>query len=350
MTAAAFCTTIERANARQRLDRFLTALGTWGSRSQVQRLITEGWVRVDGKTAKPGALLRCGQRVAVQAAPPPPIPVGVEPEAIALDVLYEDDWLLVINKPAGLVVHPAPGNWQGTVVSALLHRWQGRPADLDPLRPGIVHRLDKNTSGALVIAKDAVTLAAMAELFRSREVHKEYLALVWGRLRQQQGQIRRPIGRHPVQRQRMSVRASGRAAVTGYEVIGQSRLASLLRVRPETGRTHQIRVHLAAIGHPIVGDTTYGGGGRRTEGIPVQRQALHAAAVSFRHPQTGEVLSISAPLPDDLRQLLDHLGVTPLTCRGGFSTVATQHAPRLSGTEHDARLGIARISRRASPN
>jgi len=299
MTASAVeCITVDARDARQRLDRFLAARGTWGSRSQVQRLIAEGYVHLEGQPAKAGTILRSGQRIDVRPAAPPPT-AGVEPEAIPLDVLYEDEWLLVINKPAGMVVHPAPGHWRGTLVSALLYHWRAPRPGLDPLRPGIVHRLDKDTSGVLVIAKDADTLAHLATQFRNREVEKQYVACVWGRLRSQSGRIAQPIGRNPVHRKRMAVRAGGRAAVTRFRVLQRGAHLTLLRLFPETGRTHQIRVHLASVGHPIVGDAVYGRA--RVEGRAlIARQALHAERIAFRHPRTGGRVDVSAPWPADI--------------------------------------------------
>jgi 23S rRNA pseudouridine1911/1915/1917 synthase len=291
--------TVDERGARQRLDRYLAALGTWGSRSQVQRLIDGGQVRLDGQRAKAGTLLRRGQIIAVTPAPAA-LPAGVEAEAIPLCVLYEDEWLLVINKPPGLVVHPAPGHWRGTLVGALLHHWRGPRPGLDPLRPGIVHRLDKDTSGVLVIAKDAATLADLGAQFRSHRVAKQYVALVWGRLRRQRGTISAPIGRHPMHRKRMAVRESGRAASTAYEVCDQLEGITMLRLFPKTGRTHQIRVHLAAIGHPIVGDAVYGTHRTRASAALIRRQALHAERITFRHPHTGRDVSFLAPLADDL--------------------------------------------------
>jgi 23S rRNA pseudouridine1911/1915/1917 synthase len=336
--------TVDRVNAGQRLDRFLAALGACGTRSQVQRLITSGLVRIDGQETKASALLRCGQRVDV-AAPSEEPPASAAPEAIPLHVLYEDELLLVVDKPPGLVVHPAPGNWRGTLVNAVLHHWQGRPADLDPLRPGIVHRLDKDTSGVLVVAKDAGTLAELARQFRSREVTKEYLAVAWGSFRQRRGEIRAPIARHPVQRRRMSVRSRGREAITRYEVVGGSEVATLVRLFPQTGRTHQLRVHLASIGHAIVGDRVYGN--RAARGLETCRHALHAASIVVRHPATGQPLRVAAPPPPDFTALLQQLGLSRLTSRRALSTVLTQHAPDPSGSEH-ARLG--RPLHRASPN
>jgi 23S rRNA pseudouridine1911/1915/1917 synthase len=262
---------VDAGGARQRLDRYLAARGKWGSRSHVQRLISAGLVRLDGQLVKPGTVLA---------------------------ILYEDEWLLVIDKPPGLVVHPAPGHWRGTLVNALLHHWQGARSGLDPLRPGIVHRLDKDTSGVLVIAKDAATLADIGAQFRKREVEKQYLAFVWGRLRSQSGTITEPIGRNPVHRKRMAVRRTGRAAVTSFEVVERFPSATLVRLFPKTGRTHQIRVHLAAIGHPIVGDAVYGGTRKRQLRVP--RQALHAERITFRHPRTGARVSFAAPLAEDL--------------------------------------------------
>ena len=293
---------VDERGARQRLDRYLAALGTWGSRSQVQRLIDSGHVRLDGQPAKAGTVLRRGQTIAVVAAPPP-LPPGVEAEEIPLSVLYEDEWILVINKPPGLVVHPAPGHWRGTLVSALLHHWRGPRPGLDPMRPGIVHRLDKDTSGVLVIAKDAPTLTDLGAQFRSREVEKQYVAFVWGRVSRQTGTIAAPIGRNPTHRKRMAIRHAGREAITAFEVCERLDGITMLRLFPKTGRTHQIRVHLASIGHPIVGDTVYGRGRTRTGPALVARQALHAERITFRHPHSRQRVSFVAPLADDLAAL-----------------------------------------------
>ncbi len=293
--------TVEAQHTRQRLDHYLAALGRWGTRSQVQKLIAGGAVRVDGIAPKGGMALRAGQIIEVDTPAPHGL-AGVEAEAIPLDVLYEDAHLLVINKPPGLVVHPAPGNWRGTLVSALLHHWHGHRPGLDPSRPGIVHRLDKDTSGVLVIAKDAATLADLGAQFRPREVEKQYVAFVWGRVRSARGEIREPIGRNPVHRTRMAVRRGGREAVTTFEVVERFEHVTLLRLFPHTGRTHQLRVHLAAIGHPIVGDITYGGR-RSRDGISMRRQALHAERITVRHPVTGARLTFTAPPPADLAAL-----------------------------------------------
>jgi 23S rRNA pseudouridine1911/1915/1917 synthase len=295
--------TVEGVNAGQRLDRCLAARKTWGSRSQVQRLVAAAQVYVDGQPAKAGMILRRGQEVVVEATPPPRPANMVEPEPIPLVVLYEDEWLLVIDKPAGLVVHPAPGHWHGTLVNALLYHWHGARPGLDPTRPGIVHRLDKNTSGVLAIAKDPETLAALAAQFRLREVRKEYIAAVWGRMPRRSGTIDAPIGRNPVHRQRMAVRPGGRVAQTRFEVIDRFASITFVRLFPTTGRTHQLRVHLAAIGHPIVGDSVYGRGRAREAGVHIARQALHAARLTFHHPRHGTELTCSASLPPDMRAL-----------------------------------------------
>jgi 23S rRNA pseudouridine1911/1915/1917 synthase len=298
---------VDAGGARQRLDQYLAALGKWGSRSQVQKLIAAGAVRLAGRTAKAGAIVHGGEAIEIEAVSLP-VSVRAEPEPIPLDVLYEDGHLLVINKPAGLVVHPAPGNWRGTLVSALLHHWHGPRPGLDPARPGIVHRLDKDTSGVLVIAKDPETLTALGNQFRRRLVEKQYVAFVWGRLRTPRGTISEPIGRNPVHRTRMAVRRGGREALTAFEVIERFDEVTMVRLFPRTGRTHQLRVHLAAIGHPIVGDAVYGRARTRSGEVLIQRQALHAEQIAFRHPATQERLRVTAPLPPDLVALRRRCG------------------------------------------
>lgn len=301
--------TVDGTVRRRRLDRYLADQGDWGSRSQVQKLIADGAVTLDGEVAEAAAVVRPGQMIHIFSASVADIDSTIEPEAMELSVLFEDEWLLVLDKPAGLVVHPAAGNWKGTLVAGLLHRWNGPRPGLDPARPGLVHRLDKDTSGVLVVAKDPATLAALAAQFEARTVAKEYLAVVWGKPRDVAGRIDVPIGRNPAQRQQMAVRAEGRAAVTDYQVLGSDGVVSLVRLRPKTGRTHQIRVHLKSIGHPIVGDATYG---PRTAPAAVpdlpRRQALHAASLSFNHPQTGARVRFEAPLPADLAKLVGRLG------------------------------------------
>jgi len=293
--------TVAAADAGVRLDRFLTERKVLGTRSQIHRLIAEGCVRVGDRPVKPGTSLRAGDAIVVE--PPAAPPVRAKAVPIALDVLLEDAHLLAINKPAGLVVHPAPGHWQDTLVSALLHRWSSVPEGFDPSRLGIVHRLDKDTSGVLLIARTPAALADLGDQFRRREISKDYLALVWGAPRQARGVVDQPIGRHPVQRKKMAVRARGRVATTRYEVVERLGRIALVRAHPETGRTHQIRVHLAAIGHPVVADSLYARGHPGQADL-IARQALHAEAIAFRHPGTGERLRIEAPLPDDFAAAL----------------------------------------------
>lgn len=292
---------VDARGARQRVDRYLAALERWGSRANVQRLIADGRVSIDGRIVKANATLKMGQRIVVEPASAPPPPIRAQPEAIPLRILHEDDWIVVIDKPAGLVVHPATGNWRGTLVNALLHHWGGARAGLDQLRPGVVHRLDKDTSGVMIIAKDATTQLRLTEQFRQRAVQKEYLAFVVGQPSPAQGRIDQPIARHPVDRKRMAVRAGGREAVTEYKVIESGPRFSLVKAFPRTGRTHQIRVHLAAVGHPILGDRVYARGSEVSR--LCARQALHAAAIAFRHPGSGEMVRYESPLPADLEQL-----------------------------------------------
>jgi 23S rRNA pseudouridine1911/1915/1917 synthase len=296
--------------AGERLDSYLAKLARFGSRSQVQRLIEAGRVEQNGKTVKAGTVLREGDLLRIAPAMQSESATsGPAPEDIPLDVLYEDGELLVIAKPAGLVVHPAPGHWRGTLVNALLHRWRGARPGLEQLRPGIVHRLDRDTSGVLVIGKTPEVVLNLSSQFRLRSVEKEYLAVVWRCPRLRRGEIDNPIGRDPKRRKRMAIRVGGRAAVTRYEVRENFGDVALLRVFPETGRTHQIRVHLAAAGHPILGDKVYGRAravrDRMLREFP--RHALHAARLECDHPRTGSRLRFEAPLPSDLRELLEHL-------------------------------------------
>ncbi len=297
---------VDDKGQRQRLDRYLASLGRWGSRARIQKLIDAGQILLDGQPARARYLLRPGQTIEIHWQPAS-APLSLQPEPVALEVIFEDEWLLVIDKPAGLVVHPTPTHSGGTLVHGLLYRWQGHPAGLDPLRPGIVHRLDKDTSGLMVVAKDPDTLAALGRQFHQRRVSKEYLAAVWGAVRHPSGIIDAPIARDPVHRKRMKVvRRGGRAARSSYRVLAHRPPITWLAVFPETGRTHQIRVHLAHLGHPIVGDVVYGRPRKLPPGVAVDRQALHAAALSFTHPATGEPLSFRSPLPADLQLLWDY--------------------------------------------
>jgi 23S rRNA pseudouridine1911/1915/1917 synthase len=289
--------------AKRRLDHFLVEAGLLGSRSQIRKLIAGGQVRVDGVVAKPGERLRVGQRVVAER--PIARAETAAAEAIDLRVLYEDEFLLAVDKPAGLVVHPAPGNWSGTLVNALLHRWRDTPRDLDPERCGIVHRLDKDTSGVILVAKDLETHEAVSRLFRQREVRKQYAAIAYGSPRLDVGEIDAPIGRHRVDRKKMAVRRGGRHAITRYEVIERYRGAALLYLYPLTGRTHQIRVHLASIGHAILDDPVYARG--RQFRVELGRQALHAQRLHFTHPRTGEEVRLHAPWPADFARAVEEL-------------------------------------------
>ncbi len=280
------------------------------SRSQAQRLIDDGHVHVAGRQAKANLAMKDGDQVSVEL--PSPVPTSAQPEDIPVPVLYEDADLLVVNKPAGMVVHPAAGHSSGTLVNALLHHVDDLSGIGGELRPGIVHRLDKGTSGVMVVAKHDAAHESLARQFADREVEKEYVALVWG-LVQAGRRIDLPIGRDPNDRQKMSARSRrARSAVTRITRAQHLRGVTLCQVAIATGRTHQIRVHLSAIGHPIVGDATYGGVKARVPQdlrplLRLERPFLHAARLAFTHPTDGRSMSFEAPLPDDLQQVLDRL-------------------------------------------
>lgn len=297
-----------------RLDQYLASTAAVDSRSQAKALIDGGQVLVDGRVRKAGALLRGGELVEIRqlARESSADPAA---EDIPLRILYEDPDLLAVDKPAGMVVHPAPGSPTGTLVNALLHRGLVTEGSFGN-RPGIVHRLDKETSGVLLVARTLRAHEILARAFRERTVRKRYLALVLGEPRPSAGILTWSIGRHPRERQRMSIHSrSGRAARTAYRVIESFRDLSLLELQPETGRTHQIRVHLAAMGHPVLADPLYGS--RKGRALPKSgpgrefaRQALHAAEIELLHPTTGAPLQVVAPLPEDLRVLLEKLRST----------------------------------------
>ncbi|HXF63388.1 MAG TPA: RluA family pseudouridine synthase [Caldilineaceae bacterium] len=302
-------------DAGERLDRWLAAHFPDHSRSEIQRWIKEGDVRVNGAPARSSHRLAAGEMVEL-ALPERSVDTGPEAEAIPLAILYEDDDLLVVDKPAGMVVHPAPGHETGTLVNAILHHCPNLPGVGGERRPGIVHRLDKDTSGVMVVAKHDRALRFLQAQFKERAVHKEYIALVEGKLTPQSGRIVAPIGRHPVDRKRQAVLAEvdkARTAETEYTVEGVYSapvsndqglaLFSLVRAHPITGRTHQIRVHLAWRGHPIVGDPIYG---LRRARLRIPRLFLHAARLCLRLPG-GERREFIAPLPPDLQAVLDAL-------------------------------------------
>ncbi|MEW6033946.1 MAG: RluA family pseudouridine synthase [Chloroflexota bacterium] len=296
MTEARF--TVESTG--ERLDRFLAGMHPALSRSQLQKLIAQGLVTVNDRRAKASLRLAPGDTVRVLL--PPPEPAVPLPEDIPLNIVYEDAELLVVDKPAGMTVHPAPGEHRHTLVNALLAHCPSIDQGARGERPGIVHRLDKDTSGLMVVAKTPSAHEGLVEQFRSRSVVKTYLALVVGHVTPKTGAIEAPVGRDTANRKRMGVVEGGREARTRYRVTEYFGDHSLLEVTPETGRTHQIRVHLAAIGHPVAGDRVYG---RRSPYLA--RQFLHAARLAFRHPMTSEYLDFTTPLPPDLQQALARL-------------------------------------------
>jgi 23S rRNA pseudouridine1911/1915/1917 synthase len=292
-----------------RLDKFLARSVAGLSRSAAQRLIEAGQVAVNGEPAKASYKVRAGDRVVYQQ--PAEEPPALQPELIPLDIVYEDQWLLVVDKPAGMVVHPAPGHPGGTLVNALLALYPDLPTS-DDERPGIVHRLDRDTSGLIVVARTNKIRRALQRQFKERTVHKAYLALLDGHLQPAWGRIEAAIGRDPRHRQRMAVVPGGREAVTEYHVLEYfdhqmgpvAGSYTLAEVQPQTGRTHQIRVHLASIGYPVVGDPVYG---RRRTSLPLHRQFLHARLLRLIHPATGHRLEVEAPLPADLSAVLELL-------------------------------------------
>ena len=301
-------------DAATRLDVFVTRVPLGLSRNQAQRLIQQGRIKVGGGLQKASYRLRPGEEIDISLPPPPP--AELIPEALPLDILFEDDQVVAVNKPAGLVVHPAAGHREGTLVHGLLHHCGELAALGGPLRPGVVHRLDKNTSGVILLAKTDTAYRHLTREFKERLVYKEYRALVYGRMGEPSGAIDAPIDRHSRNRTKMGVVKGGREATSSWWVERAFREVSLLKVIIRTGRTHQIRVHLAHILHPVVGDRTYGGK-RRVNAIQhpivrarldrIKRQMLHASTVAVKHPTTGEMLRLIAPLPEEMVSLLHFL-------------------------------------------
>jgi len=314
--------TVAPEDAGERLDRVVAAHCPELSRTRAQELIEAGLVLVEGRAAKGASRVRDGQRISVEELPRPPL--TAQAEQIPLDVLYEDDDVIVINKAAGMTVHAGAGNPTGTLVNALLGRGQGLSQPSDLLRPGIVHRLDKDTSGAILVAKNDFAHAKVAEDFRQRVVKKTYLALVQGSLADEKGRIELAISRDPLRRTRMTTKRSAilqnaREARTDWRALAHVAETTLVEVQLHTGRTHQIRVHFAALKHPVVGDTLYGASARLHVGdltlAPLGRNFLHAARLAFRQPRTGAWIEVRAPLPQSLRDFLHKLcdvsGETP---------------------------------------
>lgn len=303
---------IEKEESDMRLDIFLASCSRISlSRTQVKKAIEAGNVRINDLPTKPGQRLRAGDRLALEEFPAETY--AVEAENIPLDVLYEDRSLLVIDKPAGLVVHPAAGNYRGTLVNALLHHCRDLSGIGGVLRPGIVHRLDKGTSGLMVVAKSDAAHQGLAAQFKQHEVRKSYLALVYGDIKGEGGTIDAPVGRDVVDRKLMSTRSRrGKEARTHWNVSERYGVATLLKVDIETGRTHQIRVHLRHAGYPILGDVVYGGARREQSLVDMKlrtgirelgRPALHSARLCFRHPVSGLSMDFSSPLPQDIHNL-----------------------------------------------
>ena len=290
----------------QRLDVYLAETVEGLSRSAAQKLIASGALTLDGQSVRKMDKTVAGREYALEI--PEAKPVAIEAQDIALDVVWEDADCLVINKPKGLVVHPAAGHWDGTLVNALLHHCGAELSGINgEIRPGIVHRIDKDTSGLLIVAKNDFAHQALAAQLQDHSLSRVYECIVVGGVRADSGTIDAPIGRHPKDRKRMAVVPGGREAVTDFEVVARYRGYTHLRLRLHTGRTHQIRVHLAWKGHPILGDPVYG---RKTPELGQDTQCLHAKELRFLHPRTGEPITVTCPLPDYFQDVLSRL--TPL--------------------------------------
>jgi 23S rRNA pseudouridine1911/1915/1917 synthase len=317
---SAFSIRVKPSDEGKRLDVLLASLLTDCTRTFVAGLITDEHVRVDGRPKKPGYRVKSGENISGDI--PPPVPVEFKPESIPINIIHEDDHIVVVNKQPGLVVHPAPGHYSGTLVNGLLYHCPNLGGIGGELRPGIVHRLDKDTSGILVVAKNDAAHTNLSRQFKSRKVKKVYLALVHGNMKSPTGSIKLPIGRHPVDRKRMStVSTTGRTAITNWRVKERFKGLALLELDLKTGRTHQIRVHCSALHHPIVGDKVYGprkpektiaGDHQQSEKIlqvlkSVKRQMLHAWRLGFRHPHTEETVTFESPLPEDMGTVIQRI-------------------------------------------
>ncbi len=310
--------TVTEETHKERLDKYLASQLPSVTRAKLKRLIDEDYVTVDGVPTKAGHALRPGETIVVNF--PEPQPLDLQPESIPLDILYEDEYLLVVNKQAGLVVHPAYGNMSGTLVNALLAHSTSLSEVGGMTRPGLVHRLDKETSGLLVVAKDDVTHVHLARQLSAHKIDREYRAIVWGHLKQKQGTIKAALSRHPKDRTRMRIHSAGKQAITHYEVLHEMSFASYIKLNLETGRTHQIRVHMASLGHPVFSDSAYGGRGKQLASLNQQRvkfvnrlfnqftrQMLHARVLAFIHPATDELLVFESTMPEDMAELLHTL-------------------------------------------
>ena len=289
-----------------RIDAFLAEMVEQLSRSAAQQLLEKGGITVNGKAVKKNYKTHDGDEITVEL--PEPEPVELLPENIPLDIRYEDEDVVVINKPKGLVVHPAPGHWSGTLVNALMYHCGDSLSGINgQLRPGIVHRIDMDTSGLLIVAKNDFAHQALAEQLKDHSLSRIYEAIVVGNIRADSGTIDAPIGRHPVDRKKMTVtEKNSRPAVTHYQVVARYSGYTHLRLRLETGRTHQIRVHLAWQNHPIVGDMVYG----RGKELGLTSQCLHARSLTFRHPRTGKLVTVECELPEYFQTVLKKLGAS----------------------------------------
>lgn len=293
----------------ERLDLLVAKHGAL-SRTQAATLIANGNVQVNGGRQKASYRAEAGDTVQVVVPPPPGR--DIVPEQIPLDIVYEDEHLLVVDKAAGMVVHPAPGNWSGTLVNALMGRGEPLAEGGGEDRAGLVHRLDKDTSGLLVVAKTDAAHRILSTALAARQVTRRYVAVCWGHLASDTLTVDKPIARDPRDRTRMAIVPTGKAARTDFVRLARFDSVDLLRAHLHSGRTHQIRVHLSSVGHPVIGDDTYGGGGgRKLAALPPRRHFLHAAWLRFKHPVSGEVIDLRSPLPDDLRQSLATLSDMP---------------------------------------
>jgi len=291
----------EKEDEGKRIDVFLAAELDY-TRSYIKKLIVDELVFVNGKTVKPSYKVKENDEVVVNI--PEAEKIDVLPENIPLDILYEDDDIIVINKPQGMVVHPAPGNYSGTLVNALLYHCKNLSGINGILRPGIVHRLDKDTSGVMVVAKNDKAHISLSNQIKERSVFKKYVAIVEGVIKDEEGKIEAPIGRHPVDRKKMAVIEDGRYALTLYKVLERFKENTLVEAVIKTGRTHQIRVHMAYIGHPVVGDPVYG---FKKQKFKLEGQALHSRVLGFMHPTKGVYMEFEAPLPEYFKKLIEIL-------------------------------------------
>lgn len=300
---------VSSKEAYQRIDHYLIKKGIGISRTRIQQLIKQGIVTVNLKAVKPNYKVHPQDKISLTI--PPRQKIDITPEDLPLEILYEDDQILAINKPPHMVVHPAPGNYSGTLVNALLFYFGELSMEGGPERPGIIHRLDKETSGLILVAKTDKAHQELSRQFKARKISKTYLAIVAGKIKKGSGKIILPIGRDRLERKKISTRTiKPREAVTEFKVLERFSRATLIEVKPQTGRTHQIRVHMASLNHPILGDKVYGGRKNLSiDGIRINRHMLHANGLGFTHPTKKEYMELSSPIPSDMAELLDILHI-----------------------------------------